>query len=141
MKGEEIQLKRLLEKPEWTDEEKSWLLHYLEYSEGLELEKLMEGYFKKAHNADELICRLQKNDESAFDIIFQNYEPTVFNNIMKITRNESATTSIVRDVFISLWEVRQNISSEKVLSGWLFAKGYGKAVNFLTYDLKKKLGN
>jgi len=141
LEGEGKQLKRLLEKAEWTDEEQSWLLNYLEYSDGLELEKLMKGYFKKAHNADELIRRLQSNDTSAFDIIFKNYEPAVFNNIMKITRNESATTLIVHEVFVSLWEVRNNISSEKVLSGWLFAKGYGKAINYLTMDLKKKLGN
>ena len=141
LKGEEIQLKKLLEKPEWSDEEKYWLLNYLEYSDGIELQKIMEGHFKKAHNADELIHSLQKSDTKAFDIIFKNYEPAVFNNIMKITRNESATTSIVHDVFVSLWEVRHNISSEKVLSGWLFAKGYSKAVNYLAQDLKKKLGN
>lgn len=141
MEEEEKQLKRLLEKAEWTEEEQSWLLNYLEYSDGLELEKLMRGYFKKTHNAGELIRRLQKNDTSAFDIIFQSYEPAVFSNIMKITHNEPATTLLVHDVFVSLWEVRHSISSERVLSGWLFAKGYGKAVNYLTQELKKKLGN
>jgi len=141
LKEEAIQLKELLEKTEWSDEEKSWLLNYLEYSDGFELEKLMKSYFNKAHTADELIRHLQKNDKNAFDIIFQSYEPAVFSSIMRITHNEPATTSIVHDVFISLWEVRHNISSEKVLSGWLFAKGYCKAVNYLTMDLKKKLGN
>ena len=141
MEEEERQLKRLLEKADWTEEEQSWLLNYLEYSDGLELEKLMRGYFDKTYNADELIRRLQKNDTNAFDMIFKSYEPAVFSNIMKITRNQSATNSLVHDVFISLWEVRHNITSEKVLSGWLFAKGYGKAVNYLVMDLKKKLGN
>ena len=139
MKGEITQLKRLLEKPEWTDEEKSWLLNYLENSDGTELEHLMEGHFKNAHDTDQLIHRLQENDTVAFDMLFFKYEAAVYNNILRITRNETATTSIVHEVFISLWEVRHSISSEKVLSGWLFAKGYSKAVNYLTGELKKKL--
>jgi transmembrane sensor len=42
------QLQKLLEKPEWTEEEKLWLLNYLEHSEASELNELL----RKKYNQD-----------------------------------------------------------------------------------------
>ncbi|HEV7333889.1 MAG TPA: FecR domain-containing protein [Flavisolibacter sp.] len=47
MENTRDQLLRLLNKSEWTNEEKQWLLHYLEETEGEELNDLMQMQFQR----------------------------------------------------------------------------------------------
>ena len=46
MSNQQTQLQILLEKPEWTTEEKQWLLSYLENSDGVELKERMQRLFE-----------------------------------------------------------------------------------------------
>ncbi len=85
----------------------------------------------------ELLCRLIKGDRNAFDAIYHQYFHAVYCNAMKITRDKAAAEDILQEIFITLWEKREAISTERPIGGWLFVLSYNKSINLLRKNLRE----
>lgn len=83
----------------------------------------------------ELLLRLVQNDIKAFDELYWKYQKAVYQNVLKLTKDNALAEDIVQEVFISLWEKRHTIDTSRSVSGWLFVSSYNRSVN----ALKKKL--
>jgi RNA polymerase sigma-70 factor (family 1) len=95
--------------------------------------------YQEFHSDEELITRLSNNDLSAFDELYWKYQKAVFQNVYKLTHQESIAEDIVQDVFISLWEKRHSIDVSRGVAGWLFVSSYNRAVNVLKKSLRESL--
>jgi len=86
-------------------------------------------------NEYELLCRLIKDDRTAFDAIYRQYFHAVCQNALKITRDITVAEDVLQEVFITLWEKRKTIDINRSVAGWLFVICYNKSIN----QLRKKL--
>jgi RNA polymerase sigma-70 factor (family 1) len=89
------------------------------------------------HNNSKLAERIRNDDVNAFTELYRKYHAAVYANALKLTRNEQVAEDIVQEVFITLWEKRQDIDPKKDISGWLFVISYNKSINILKRKLRE----
>lgn len=73
-----------------------------------------------------LICGLKKGSQKAFDAIYDMYAKRLYMYCLQYTKSREDAEEIVQDVFIRLWDNRDNIRQEETLRSLLFimAKHY-----------------
>jgi len=67
----------------------------------------------------ELIARLKLNDQIAFTEIYNRYWKKLFVIAGNKLRNLTGAEEIVQDIFVSLWNRRENLGDIKTLSAYL----------------------
>ncbi|MCG8308956.1 MAG: RNA polymerase sigma-70 factor [Cytophagales bacterium] len=97
------------------------------------------------HKEFVLIEQLKKGNQLAFNDLYNHYFPKLYGFSLKLTGNVSDAEEIVQEVFIKIWETRQNLASDLSLGSLLFtiAKNsiYNKArhrVYRLNYEIHVK---
>lgn len=83
----------------------------------------------------ELLCRMVRDDRAAFEVIYHQYFRAVYENALKITRDTTIAEDVLQEVFITLWEKRKSLDTNRSVGGWLFVICYNKSIN----QLRKKL--
>ena len=91
------------------------------------------------YSEGELETRLVNGDMLAFDELYWKYQKAVYQNVYKLTRDVVIAEDIMQEVFISLWEKRNNIDTSRSVAGWLFVSSYNRSVNALKKRLKESL--
>ena len=71
--------------------------------------------------------------------MYYKYHSAIYCNALKITRDPAIAEDIVQEVFISLWEKRNDLDPEQEISGWLFVVSYNKSVTHLKRKLKESI--
>jgi RNA polymerase sigma-70 factor (ECF subfamily) len=94
---------------------------------------------KTLYSEEELLARMTKNDMQAFDELYWKYQKAVYHNVFKLTRDLLIAEDIVQEVFISLWEKRHSIETDRSVGGWLFVSSYNRAINALKRKLRESL--
>jgi RNA polymerase sigma-70 factor (family 1) len=82
-------------------------------------------------NEHELIARLSTGDEGAFTAIYNFYSDTVFNTAMIYTKDETESQEIVQQIFIKVWERRNQLADVRSLQKWLFTSTRNKVFDHL----------
>lgn len=82
-------------------------------------------------NEQELINRLSAGDERAFTAIYDFYSDTVFNTAMIYTKDETESQEIVQQIFIRVWETREQLREIRSLQKWLFTSTRNKVFDHL----------
>ncbi|MET4138351.1 hypothetical protein [Pedobacter sp. UYP1] len=77
----------------------------------MESEKTVYSYFSDTM----LLKHLKKSDRLAFTEIFERYWKKVYNDSYKRIQNPTLAESITENVFVSLWEERENKKAQKLL--------------------------
>jgi RNA polymerase sigma-70 factor (ECF subfamily) len=86
-----------------------------------------------------LITRLKKDDDAAFQALYQQHHQAVFANIFRLVSRQEEAEDILQEVFLSLWESRHKLSDNHSVAGWLFTTSYYKACAYLKQSLRKKV--
>ena len=84
-----------------------------------------------------LATLLVQGDMGAFDDIYWKYQRAIYQNSLRITRDETIAQDIVQEVFISLWEKRKSINPDLPLAGWLFVSSYNRSITILKNKLRE----
>ena len=84
-----------------------------------------------------LIYRITKGDEQAFEAFMDNYSGTLFHYAYSILRDKEASEELVSDVFMEVWNKRKTLFEIEHLSGWLHTVTYRKAVSWLRHQSGK----
>lgn len=71
-------------------------------------------------NEDELLKKIAKGDQKAFNMIFQWYGRPLGEFVLKLTDSPQATQEIVQDTFIKIWIKRETITEIQHFSNYLF---------------------
>src|SRR5690625_4625751 len=83
-----------------------------------------------------IVKRLQANDRTAFDWIYNQFSHKIYLNALKLTKDRNMAEDIVQDVFIILWEKRNSIDPSRPLLNWIFVVSYHKSIDYLKKILR-----
>jgi len=82
---------------------------------------------------------LAEGNITAFNYFYNQYHKPVHQNILKVVKDLELSLEILQDVFLSLWQNRHKIESQKSVSGWLFVVSYHKSLNVLRKKVKESI--
>jgi RNA polymerase sigma-70 factor (ECF subfamily) len=85
-----------------------------------------------------LVERLHENEVAAFDTLYWKYHEVVYRNIMKLVKETVVAEDILQEVFIKLWEKRQEIKASQSVAGWLFVISFNLSVNYSRKKLREQ---
>lgn len=71
-------------------------------------------------NERELIARLQKRDEAAFEELIRQYEKKVYTLCFRMCGNSEDAEEAAQDTFLALWRGIDRFRQESSLSTWIY---------------------
>jgi len=74
----------------------------------------------------------------AFDSIFKKYNAKIFNYAYFLLKCKEDAENIVQEVFIKVWENRENIRKHSSLSSYLFAIAHNTSIDLFRKKIKDK---
>lgn len=87
-----------------------------------------------------LVSELKKGSYKAFELLYNQYKSKIFNFIRKSIYSQAETEDLVQNLFINIWEAKENLDPEKSFSSYLFTSAKNmifnhirKAINAETY--------
>lgn len=85
---------------------------------------------RKYHDEVVLLRRLRVGDRDAFQKIYDHYFPKLRVYVFKFVRAPQYTEDILQEVFMKLWEIKENIDPEKYFSGYLYTITKNQVIKF-----------
>jgi RNA polymerase sigma factor (sigma-70 family) len=85
-----------------------------------------------------LVKGLIKGHMASFNAVYNKYHNAVYANILKYVQSKAQAEDILQEVFLSLWENRQNLRENGSVGGWLFVVSHNKSLAFLRKALTEK---
>ncbi|MFZ4260712.1 RNA polymerase sigma factor [Sphingobacterium sp. HJSM2_6] len=86
----------------------------------------------------ELLLLLEQEQPEALKEIMRRYENQVYQSILKFTKSKDISAELSQDIFIKLWEIRQQASTIKSISAWLYTLSKNNSLNYLKQQLARK---
>lgn len=95
---------------------------------------------------EKLLKALKSGNEEAFTLVFNDYFPRLCQFAVNYVVDSSAAKNIVQDVFVKLWETRQNINEHSSILSYLLTITKNSCLDYLRHkqvELKyqKQAGN
>ncbi|GAB3168459.1 RNA polymerase sigma factor [Telluribacter humicola] len=72
---------------------------------------------KQKYNEDELVASLKRNEQAAFEYLYDHYSGALYNVISKIVRDDEKAEDVMQEAFLKIW---RSISSYNPDKGRLF---------------------
>jgi len=87
----------------------------------------------------ELLERIRKGNEKAFEMLFRAYYSSLCLFAHKILRDTAASEEIVQDIFYYFWEKRETLELTTSVKSYLFKSVYNNSLKYLRhYKIVKK---
>jgi len=80
--------------------------------------------------ANYLFRRFRKGDKTAFEKLFKKFYPRLHDFAFKVVRNREIAEDIVQDIFIRLWEKKENIKPVNI-EGFIFKVLKNQCISYL----------
>lgn len=68
----------------------------------------------------ELVNELRHGSHVAFEQLYRRYAPRLTMKLISLLRDEELAGDVLQDLFIKLWEIREQIEPEQSLRGYLY---------------------
>jgi RNA polymerase sigma-70 factor (ECF subfamily) len=88
----------------------------------------------------ELLARLRRGDEDAFDAIFRAHYPPLVGVAEGMLRSRAVAEEVVQDVMLELWRRREGLPVEESLRAYLFRATRNRALNSLRHSRVERRG-
>lgn len=85
----------------------------------------------------DLIYSLKNGEESAYAYLLKSYHKRLFTYLLTLTHNDAIAEDIIQNVFLKLWEYRENLNPEYAIQNFLYKSCYNEFVN--QYKKKQRL--
>ena len=82
------------------------------------------------HDDVELLNRIKKKDEKAFKLIFDKYYVPLCRYVHMSLNNETDSEEIVQDLFVYLWDKKEQIEIQLTLKAYLFQAVRNRIANY-----------
>lgn len=76
-----------------------------------------------------VISMLKQGDEAALRIIYDRFYDRVFYLAIQFLKSPESAEEIVQDVFLKLWEKRQEIDETRPVEAWLYTVTRNRVIN------------
>lgn len=83
----------------------------------------------KGYSDHELAVLLKKGDQKAYTEIYNRYNSLLYRHAYKKTGDPSAAQDVIQDVFLTLWNKKEEIDETSNLSGYLYTAIRNKILN------------
>lgn len=87
----------------------------------------------------ELLYRLKEGDRDAFNTIYWRYSPKVYNTILYLLNDSGLAEDVVQDLFLTIWEKRENILPELNFEAYISTIARNLAYKYFEEALYNKL--
>lgn len=77
----------------------------------------------------EWLQRLREGDQQAFELIYHRYKLRLTGNLLRILKSADLVEDVIHDVFMGIWENRQQIDPERSIKPYLFQAAANRAHN------------
>lgn len=91
-------------------------------------------------DSNELIGRLKRGDEGAFDTIFRTWYPSLVRAAESLVRSRAVAEEIVQDVMLEFWKKREGIAADSSPQAYLFQSTRNRSLNYLRHARIEKEG-
>lgn len=81
----------------------------------------------------QLLYRLQKGDYRAFELLYDKYRMLLMGKVFRLVKSEELTADIIQDLFLKIWNNRENVDPEKSFRSFLY-----KISENLVFDFYRK---
>ena len=68
--------------------------------------------------------------------IFNQFHQAILSNIIKLIHNQHESEDVLQEVFIALWNKRQQLTTEHSVGGWLFTTSFYMSLRHLKNKIK-----
>lgn len=82
----------------------------------------------------DLLARLRQGDERAFSKLYSTCFRPLYRRIFSLVKEEAVTDELVQDLFLKLWQKREEIDPEQSFEAYLFT-----IAQHLVYDYYRKI--
>src|SRR5690606_15398603 len=79
------------------------------------------------------LTKLQSGDVVAFDKLYAAYSPLITTHLIHLLKSGELAQEVLQDTFVSVWENRKNIDTEKSFNSYLYKIATNKS-----YDLFRR---
>ncbi len=79
----------------------------------------------------ELLILLKKGDILAFDNIYEIYSKRLYGFVLRYVKQKEDAEGIVQEVFIKIWETKNNIDIYASFDSFIFTIAYNTTINLL----------
>jgi len=81
---------------------------------------------------EHIIQLLEKEDEAAINLLYENYSDSLYGVILKITNNEELAQDALQETFVKVWKNAKRYDSKKAkLFTWLYRIARNTAIDKL----------
>ena len=81
---------------------------------------------------DHIVQLLEKGDEAAINLLYENYSDSLYGVILKITKNEEVAQDALQESFVKIWKNAKRYDSSKAkLFTWLYRIARNTAIDKL----------
>lgn len=92
------------------------------------------------HNEKDLLLRVAEGDATAFRVLYDHYRKKIYTLGLFLTRSESQAQELVQDVFMKIWEKREQLREIDYFNSWLRTVARNTAINYMRARAVEKLG-
>lgn len=93
---------------------------------------------KRRNDISELIELLRRGDESAFDSIYHMYVHRITGFVLKYVENTEDAKEIVQEVFVKIWNKREDIDDISTFEAFIFTITYNASISQIRKRLVEK---
>lgn len=90
------------------------------------------------HIDPKLVNRLKAGDMQAFQQVFNAYSERLYHFANSYLKDNFESEEIVQDVFLRIWELREDIDEEKSLKSFLYRITVNKVLNHLKHQVVRQ---
>lgn len=91
-----------------------------------------------SENDDNLLFeKVKKGDLKAFEVLFKEYYGPITRFALSMVRDKSIAEEIAQEIFMYLWEKKEQIELKTVFKSYLFTSAKYKAINYIKLELPK----
>jgi RNA polymerase sigma-70 factor (family 1) len=83
-----------------------------------------------------LVNRLKQSDEAAFRLLYDYHKSKLYGYCFKFTRCGETAKEIVHDVFVKLWEEREQLNADLNITAFLFTIAKHKLINHIKQGVR-----
>ncbi len=80
---------------------------------------------------------IKKGNQKSFEVLFRKLYSDLVRYAFKITRDQSAAEEIVQDIFLYLWEKRNQLDVKGSIDSYLYSAVKNRCINWLKIELPK----
>ena len=83
---------------------------------------------------DKLAALLRQGDQYAYTEIFERYKVLLYRHAYRLLGDEDEANDIISDLFLALWQKRENLNPQVSLSAYLYGSVRNRVFDLMTHQ-------